>query len=363
MQPNWCHRTLWTGDNLPILRGMNGGCVDLIYLDPPFNSNRDYTTNDSISSDGIPSDSIPNDHAASENVSNGSIPYHNARPLQKKVFKDTWKAEDIDLRWLARCEKDRPALHRALVLAGEAHGTAMRAYLAQMAPRLIELHRILKPGGSLYLHCDPSASHYLKLLLDLIFGAARFQNEIVWCYSTGGASPKRFARKHDTLFFYSKGEAPRFSTLRVPYTSAMSRDRKHRHKFHAAGKIMPDWWKDIVPLNPRAKERLPYPTQKPLALLRRIFTASSRPADMILDPFCGSGTACVAAEQLGRRWAAIDLSPQARTLIRKRFAEASWTAAVQQIVFRQDAPEATPCTAPSVDPASSAEPAVPRRQP
>ncbi len=153
-QSNWSNETMWTGDNLPIMRGMNSESVDLIYLDPPFNSKANY-----------------------------------AAPIGSKAagaaFKDTWDLSDIDLAWLLDFEKNHPDIVKVI------NATLVdsdKAYLIYMAPRLLEMHRLLKPTGSIYLHCDPTMSHYLKLLMDAIFGRRNFRNEIVWCYAGGGAS-------------------------------------------------------------------------------------------------------------------------------------------------------------------------------
>lgn len=292
-KPNFLNRTLWAGiDNLPVLRGINSATVDLIYLDPPFNSRRPY-----------------------------NAPLGSAAAGAK--FDDTWRLDEVKAEWAELQEAADPAMHHTVVGAGLTAGESMQAYLSFMALRLIEMHRILKPTGSLYLHCDPTASHYLKQLLDCIFGRNRFRNEIVWCYSTGGASRKRFAAKHDTIFCYARGGGTVFNTPRQPYTSAMSKDPKHRHKFDPKGKIMLDWWMDVAPLNPQAKERTGWPTQKPLALLERIISASSNPGDMVLDPFCGCATTMVAAERLERHWAGIDIDEVAVGITQKRLQDES----------------------------------------
>ena len=288
--------TLYYGDCLDWMdRWLEEGAqesIDLIYLDPPFNSSATY----SILFGKTPADA------------------------QFRAFNDTWF-------WDTGAEQRYQSFKRAI--ARPAHGaimglrtvlgkSGMLAYLTYMAERLERMHRLLKPTGSLYLHCDPYASHYLKIVLDAIFNLRNFQNEIVWCYSTGGATPRRFSRKHDVLFFYGKKANPLFNTQRMPYTSAMSQDPKHKHKFNKDGRIMLDWWSDITPINPLAKERLGYPTQKPEALLERILQASSNEGDVVLDPFCGCGTTIAVAERLQRRWAGVDISAFAIDLIRQR---------------------------------------------
>jgi len=205
------------------------------------------------------------------------------------------------------------------------------AYLVMMTTRLIELHRVLKPTGSLYLHCDPTASHYLKLVLDQIFGATNFQNEIVWYYRGAGVSPKRFGRRHDTIFFYAKSSKWAFYSdeVRTSYAEATVERFKHyignirngrdfgTQQLNPKGKHPDDVW-EISIVAPSARERLGYPTQKPLALLERIIKASSNEGDVVLDPFCGCGTALVAAQELNRRWIGIDITHLAITLMRNR---------------------------------------------
>ena len=307
-EPNWSNRTLWTGDNLPILRGMNSESVDLVYLDPPFNSNRTY-----------------------------------AAPVGSKAaraaFKDTWRLSDLDEAWHNQIADRNLAAYKVIEASGYCHGNGMKSYLVMMAVRLLEMHRILKPTGSMYLHCDPVASHYLKLLMDAIFMASggHFRNEIVWCY-TGPGSPKmrQFNRKHDTILWYSKGDRWVFNRddIRLPYKDHLQRPRKAfdtGHVFSAdnvdrmrrSGKVPETWWVDFAIVArfksiDKGGERTGYPTQKPLALLERILKASSNEGDVVLDPFCGCATACVAAEKLQRRWAGMNISPRAVELVNMR---------------------------------------------
>jgi DNA modification methylase len=210
----------------------------------------------------------------------------------------------------------------------------MLAYLSMMAPRLIALKRVLKSNGTIYLHCDPTASHYLKLLTDSIFGAKLFLNEIIWHYETAGGAPKKtLIRNHDTIFRYSKGpqkdvtwNAPRQpwpeSTLKKWQTDDDGRiyhihnDTGVKYYVDPSGKLMDDVW-DIT-LAARSGERIGYPTQKPLELLERIIEASSNPGDVVLDPFCGCGTAVDAAQRLGREWVGIDITHLAINLIKRR---------------------------------------------
>ena len=169
--PNWANRTIWTGDNLEIMRGMNSESVDLIYLDPPFNSKANY-----------------------------------AAPIGSQAagaaFKDTWTLSDVDAEWINLIEAKHPALYRVLLAALT---DSDKSYLAYMAARILEMRRLLKPVGSIYLHCDPTMSHYLKLIMDAVLGRKAFRNEIVWCYGGRGMSKNWFQRKHDILLFFGGG--------------------------------------------------------------------------------------------------------------------------------------------------------------
>ena len=208
------------------------------------------------------------------------------------------------------------------------------AFLCFMAVRLIEMRRILKPTGSIYLHCDPTASHYLKALMDAIFGDKNFRNEIVWAY-TGPGSPKmrQFNRKHDIILWYSKGAKWTFNrdAVRMPYVNGKpntggfkhadgsNMDAKVAANYGATkGKIPETWWTDIAVAVRSAKERVGYPTQKPLKLYERIIKASSNPGDVVLDPFCGCATTPIAAERLGREWIGMDLWDGAYDIVNKR---------------------------------------------
>ena len=211
----------------------------------------------------------------------------------------------------------------------------MRAYLAFMAPRLAEIWRLLTPEGSVYLHCDPHASHYLKCMMDAIFGAANFRNEIIWCY-TGPGSPKmrQFNCKHDTILWYAKGKAWTFNRddVRLPYKNPNQTLRREMDGgrgigqdqvqwYRKRGKVPETWWTDIAVAVRSSKERLGYPTQKPLKLLERIIKASSNPGDIVFDPFCGCGTALDAAHGLKRRWVGIDLTVLALEPMERRLRE------------------------------------------
>ena len=312
MTTNWSNQTIWTGDNLPIMRGMNSASVDLIYLDPPFNSKANY-----------------------------------AAPIGSQAagaaFKDTWSLSDVDTEWINLIEAKHPTLYRVLLAAMT---NSDKSYLAYMAARLLEMRRLLKPTGSIYLHCDPTMSHYLKLVMDSIFGRRAFRNEIVWCYRGGGVPKYDFARKHDVILRYSESNKPTFNVddVRIPY----SEDSDERLEYTARafrttgvydnyeqnpkGKHPEDWW-PMQPIMPSAKERVGYPTQKPVSLLTRIVLASSCEGDAILDPFCGCATTCVVADAYDRHWAGIDISSKAAELVRMRIDDVT-----RNIVHRTDIP-------------------------
>ena len=334
-------QTIFTADNLPVLRGMNSECVDLIYLDPPFNSNRNF-----------------------------------AAPIGSKAagaaFKDTWTLDDLDLAWLGQIAEQNEKLYAIIYAAGLTHGKGMKSYLIMMAVRLLEMHRVLKSTGSVYLHCDPTASHYLKMLMDSIFGKGNFKNEVLWVYNRFSRRGRGFPSMHDILLFYGKTKklvfnkqevAPRNSTrYEKGYHTVVDRGEKKLlvyDKIKAGEKIkqaeqdgvkitytkaknpvMGNVWSDISIINPRAKERLGYPTQKPLALVERIIKASSNEGDIVLDPFCGCATACIAAEQWRRKWIGIDIASLAFKLVNRRFAD-ELDLFNPKIIHRTDIPQRT----------------------
>ena len=365
---------MWTGDNLDIMRGMNSASVDLIYADPPFNSNQDYSA------------PIGSEAAGA-------------------AFKDTWTLSDVDEAWHGEIADQEPPVYAIIDAAGLSHGKRMKSYLIMMAVRLLEIRRLLKPTGSIYLHCDPTASHYLKTLMDSIFEPGRFQNEIVWQRNSSHNDATAFGRVGDRLLFY--GNRIRRDACRVPLADSHVASKYRRKderglygdydltgpgvsegesgktwkgwnptnigrcwsvprtgeyaawieenlipgyraeasiltrldmlaqadlivftrkgtprlkRYLAAnpGQVPPDIWTDIPPVNSQAKERVNYPTQKPLSLLDRIIKASSDKGDVVLDPFAGCATACVAAEKRERQWVGIDLSPVAASLVVNR---------------------------------------------
>ena len=205
----------------------------------------------------------------------------------------------------------------------------LNQYLKFMEQRAVEMRRVLKDTGSLYLHCDPTASHYLKVMLDGVFGINQFRNEIVWCYSNCGRPKKFFPKKHDVIYLYTKTDNAKWNNIKIPYSDKYIQNnfrhvdengRRYRkrtegniERYYADEGMTPnDWWN--IPTNQRPK----YPTQKPLALYGRIIKASSNQGDTVLDPFCGSGTTLDAAQTLGRRWIGIDQSSEAINVIQGR---------------------------------------------
>ena len=284
------NRSLFCRDNLDVLRGINSSCIDLVYLDPPFNKKKEFTAPIGSSAEGA-------------------------------SFSDVFKEEDVKEEWIQTIKEDNEELRKFLLSVQDWGNTYNFAYLAYMAIRVLEIRRILKETGSVYLHCDPTMSHYLKLLLDCIFGEKCFRNEIVWSYHTGGVSKRFFPRKHDILFTYGKTNSTYHNPPKEriyymsPFFTASQRDEKGR--FYADVYVR-DVWEEIKPVINVSKERTGYPTQKPLTLLERIIKASSNEGDVVLDPFCGCATTCVAAERLGRKWIGIDVSIKAYELVQQR---------------------------------------------
>lgn len=361
---------LYYGDNLGVLRDhIADESVDLVYLDPPFNSNATYNVLFKAP-DGAQSQS------------------------QIEAFDDTWQWGETaeDAYWQVLKGPNTEAARMLEAMRGFLGENAMMAYLAMMAIRLIELHRVLKPTGSLYLHCDPTASHYLKILLDAVFGPRNFRNEIVWKRTTAhGDARNRYGDVADKIFYYAKTDKVLFNRQFTPYDDkylsskyrfkddsgrlyrldnlrspnprpnltyeyrgykphpngwAVSLERmkeldaagmlefpKHpegriqvrRYLDERAGMPVGNLWDDIPPINSQAQERLGYPTQKPVALLERIVSASSNPGDVVLDPFCGCGTTVHAAQKLGRAWIGIDVTHLAISLIERRLRDAFGT--------------------------------------
>ncbi|MGI9306871.1 MAG: DNA methyltransferase [Gammaproteobacteria bacterium] len=324
------NRTLFIRDNVDILDNLNSECADLIYLDPPFNSNRNY-----------------------------------AAPIGSRAagvsFKDAWTLDDIDLAWVGQISERYPALSAVIDAAGIVGGKGDKAYLIFMARRLLEMRRILKPAGSIYLHCDPTMSHSLKLLMDAVFGGGSFRNEIVWCYTRmSSKNQKQLSKAHDIIFWYSKTARKNWTfnvdDIRLPYAeSSKKREGMTLNRLgsgyskegvtvlNPGGKFPEDWIRHIPYL--RQNERTGYPTQKPLALLERIIKASTNEGDVVLDPFCGCATTLVAAETLNRQWVGIDVSKKAEDLINMRLQNAqdmlSTKGAWKKVITREDCPART----------------------
>ena len=364
---------MWTGDNLDIMRGMNSESVELIYLDPPFNSNRNY-----------------------------------AAPIGSEAagaaFKDTWTLDDVDLAWHGEIAEQHPALYAIIGAAREAHGKGMQSYLIMMGVRLLEMRRLLKPTGSIYLHCDPTASHYLKLVMDAGFGGGNFRSEITWRRTNAkGLAFKGYPNNVDYLLYYSKSPEYTWDRPFRPHDPAYiekfyrnvepetgrryqldnlvnpNHDRPNltyeflgvtrvwrwtkermeqayrqglvvqkrpgavprykRYLDEMRGNPVDTIWDDIKSIQAKSKERVGYPTQKPLALLDRIIKASSNEGDMVLDPFCGCATACVAADRLNRQWVGIDLAPLAARLVKSRIQ--SEGPLLYNLIHRTDIPQRT----------------------
>ena len=361
--------TLYYGDNLDVLRQhVADASVDLVYLDPPFNSNADY-----------------NVLFAEQDGTRAAA--------QIEAFKDTWRwdeaaAEAFHAVTTGDVAMENPRVADAMrAFATLVPESDMLAYLSMMAPRLVELRRVLKDTGSLYLHCDPTASHYLKLVLDAVFGPENFKSEVIWKRTGTHSSAKRWGPVHDTVLFYSRDEDrmkwnrqfipldPKHAARHYRHIDEQGRRFAHgeltapgtrngrsgavwhgfdvtklgrhwmttvekldemdkagqihwpkgggwprlkKYERDGEGRAVGDVMADIPPINMKAAERLGYPTQKPEALLERIIQASSDEGDVVLDPFCGCGTAVVAAQKLKRRWVGIDVTHLAVNLIKTR---------------------------------------------
>lgn len=363
--------TLYYGDNLDIMKNhLRDESVDLIYLDPPFQSGRNYNIIFRPEKDGV-----------------------KGATSQIETFEDTWlwseKAQEEYLGLITGKLTKSPPPQRLIdlmkAMRSYLDACPLMAYLCMMAPRLLEMKRVLKPTGSIYLHCDPTASHYLKLLMDAVFEPKNYRNEITWKRTTAHNDPKRFGANTDTILYYTKTDSykwiPQFiehgdaykkrfsgvdpdgrrwtdadlsakglsgggyeyeykgvtSLWRVPLSTMERLDSENKLHFtntkdpskigirlkryldENKGRTLQSLWDDIPPINSQAKERMGYPTQKPEALLERIIQASSYDGDMILDPFCGCGTAVAVAERLNRKWIGIDITYLSIDVIKKRF--------------------------------------------
>jgi len=304
------NRTLFIADNLDIMRGIDTDCIDLIYLDPPFNSKKQWK------------------------APIGS-------PAEGATFKDIWTDEDVKDGWYSEIAENYPHIHQIILAAEYTYDHSMMIYLMAMGIRLIEIKRILKPAGCIYLHCDPTASHYLKLVMDSIFGKNNFQSEVIWGYRTQGVSKSSWPKKHEVLLHYSGGLKPTFhpQMQRIYYQKPFRHTKIDDDGNHYADVYVRDVWDDdpeTRALISQSKERTGWPTQKPLALLHRIIKASTNEGNMVLDPFCGCATACVAAEQLNRHWIGIDVSPSAEVITKIRLEEASQQASLFSSIQMSD---------------------------
>ncbi len=248
-EPNWPQRAVFVGDNLHVMRGMNSESVDLIYLDPPFNSNRNY-----------------------------------AAPVGSKAaeaaFKDSWTLDDVDVVEHDVFREKEPGLYAVVASAKESHSTGMFSYLLMMAMRLLEMRRLLRNTGSIYLHCDPTAGHYLKMLMDAVFGRDQFLNEIIWGYGLGGSSKRLYSKKHDVILFYSKTSRYFFDKPRVPATSQMMRGQMKAAWTHGWTFLRSTTWQRngrVIP--PRS--RWPSWTESSRPVARQEPLCSTRSADAL----------------------------------------------------------------------------------
>ena len=350
-EPNFDNRTLFIQDNLHVLRGMNSECVDLIYLDPPFNSKREYKAPIGSQAEG-------------------------------QRFDDTWKWTQLDQRWLGEIDRRNEALSAVIEASRLTQGEGTAAYLCFMGIRLLELRRVLKREGSIWLHCDDTAGHYIKLLMDAVFGARLYKSDLTWRRVYGHGNSKSFARVADNILCYS-GSNLNMDAVRIPlddeyikakytrqderglyhdislsaplgggYTydfhghngpwvmpretaTQMEADgliyipergsrkpRKKRYLHEDKGRVPTNILTHINPINSQAKESTGWATQKPLELLDLFIKAGSKPGDLVLDPFAGCATALIAAEMLDRRWVGIEACDAANDILLVRLSEA-----------------------------------------
>lgn len=302
MTQNFLDNTLYEMDNLVVLRGMNSETIDLIATDPPFNTKRNRS---------------------------GTAGFYvdNWKWGDADILPDQWKWNEVHPKWLEEIKDNHTALYHAIEAAKHCQGEDTAAFLCFLSVRLLEMHRILKSTGSIYVHCDPTASHYIKMCMDAIWGKKNFRNEIVWHYYNVASTSRKFiGRKHDIIFFYAKSEATLFNwdSMREPYSpdsnwvKASNSYGDPRYSPNEKGKLMHDVWR-IPTINNMAKERTGSPDQKPLKLYERIIEASSDKDNIVLDPFCGCATTIIAAQNLKRRWVGIDRRKDARYHIITRF--------------------------------------------
>ena len=280
------------GDNLEVMKRIDDESIHLIATDPPFNTGKKFTGNAGAS------------------------------------FGDSWSWGDMSQHWVDGLRESKPALLCIIDGVRRMGDDSTAAYLAFMSVRLVEMRRVLRADGSIFLHCDPNASHYLKVLMDAIFGRKCFRNEIVWFYKLPSATKKYFPKKHDLIFWYTKSEKDwtfNADDVREAYAELSVKTYArgpvvfksgHEAKQHPLGRLAFDVWE--IPSLRTSKERIGYPTQKPLRLYERIIKAASKPGDVVLDPFCGSGTTLIAAEKLGRQWVGIDIHTEVENTVKSR---------------------------------------------
>ncbi len=303
---NFPDNALYEMDNLDVLRGMNSETVDLIATDPPFNTKRNRS---------------------------GSAGFYvdNWKYGDTGILPDQWRWNEVHPKWLEEIKDGHTELYHAIEAAKHCQGEDTAAFLCFLSVRLIEMRRVLKPTGSIYLHCDPTASHYIKMCMDAVFGKNNFRNEIVWHYRRWTAASKQFQKMHDIILYYAKTKDYIFTkplqeyadekyiedTVRGYVEGKLVRLKDEEGNYikreaQKSGVLMHDVWSDINFIAPTANERTGSPDQKPLALYERILKASSNEGDLVLDPFCGCATTIIAANNLRRRWIGIDRRVDAR---------------------------------------------------
>ena len=304
MTQNFSDNTLYEMDNLVVLRGMNSETVDLIATDPPFNTKRNRA---------------------------GTAGFYvdNWKWGDTDILPDQWKWNEVHPKWLEEIKDNHIELYHAIDAAKHCQGEDTAAFICFLSVRLLEMHRILKETGSIYLHCDPTASHYIKMCMDAIFGKKNFRNEIVWHYQAGKGPKTAYKRKHDIVFFYTKTSKYDFNRQSKPvrnparykyideYGRAYDINGQGNRYYLDEGQTCDDVWtyiqeSEFQQLNSQSNERTGSPDQKPLALYKRIIKASSSEGDLVLDPFCGCATTIITSNELKRRWVGIDRRKDAR---------------------------------------------------
>ena len=303
------NRTIFCRDNIDVLKGINSNSIDLIYLDPSFSKNDVFITKKNKNIEKIKIFFIEEQQKYNRFLDEN---FEEIFKDNTASFSDIWTENDINQYYYTQIDKFNNKLVTYLDSIKDFSIKGGFYYLLYMTVRLIEIKRILKDTGSVYYHCDPTFSHYIKAVMDRIFGVENFRNEIVWHYQTGGVSKKRYSRKHDVLLFYTNTDQYyiNFDETKIKRTEKSLKRAKNqkgaRYNVEDNTKLPNDVFVDIQALNPMERERTGYPTQKPVALLERIIKISSREGDIVLDPFCGCATTCIASEKLNRKWIGID---------------------------------------------------------